>query len=592
MAVLGARHGSQLSLPSRTKLFREMKISRFPLTSFPRKKAKHVSLKATPTCDGRTFKKMSPSEWSNHFDYVSIDVSVKRYIEALKPNVGKMFMSPKGDDSVKKRILSIYLLVSLGLAYHFEDEIEESVRDAFEKIDEMMAGEEDLYTVSTIFWVFRTYGYNISSEVFTRFKEDNGKFKQCLTKDVRGMLSLYEAAHLGTTTEYIMDEALSFSSKTLALIAEDHMFPSHLLRHIQNALALPQRWNMEVMVAVEYIRFYEHEVGHDEMILKFSKLNFNLIQLHYLRELKILIKWFKEAYDFASNLPRYYREVIVEMHFFSLAMFFEPQFSRARIMQTKFYMAEMIIDDTCDRYATLPEIESLVNSLERWAPDDAMDSHPGFFKFVFKFMLDVFEDCERELRLQKRSYSVEETRDEYKLFVKSNLDLAKLAPAGHVPSFEKYMEVGKVEVGGFIILASALMGIDDMDEVQGYGWLKSRSKLLQYLAEMLRLMNDKTGFEIDMNRGYVTTGMNCYMRQYGVAEREASREFQNMIEKTRKLMNEELLKTSDVPRRVLKTALDCARTGCIAYKAGEGVTNPRGKITKHIISLYVDKICL
>ncbi|WZZ21496.1 hypothetical protein YC2023_122883 [Brassica napus] len=288
MAVLGARHGSQLSLPSRTKLFREMKISRFPLTSFPRKKAKHVSLKATPTCDGRTFKKMSPSEWSNHFDYVSIDVS--RYIEALKPNVGKMFMSPKGDDSVKKRILSIYLLVSLGLAYHFEDEIEESVRDAFEKIDEMMAGEEDLYTVSTIFWVFRTYGYNISSEVFTRFKEDNGKFKQCLTKDVRGMLSLYEAAHLGTTTEYIMDEALSFSSKTLALIAEDHMFPSHLLRHIQNALALPQRWNMEVMVAVEYIRFYEHEVGHDEMILKFSKLNFNLIQLHYLRELKILIK--------------------------------------------------------------------------------------------------------------------------------------------------------------------------------------------------------------------------------------------------------------------------------------------------------------
>lgn len=89
--------------------------------------------------------------------------ALKREIEALKPNVGKMFMSPKGDDSVKKRILSIYLLVSLGLAYHFEDEIEESVRDAFEKIDEMMAGEEDLYTVSTIFWVFRTYGYNISS---------------------------------------------------------------------------------------------------------------------------------------------------------------------------------------------------------------------------------------------------------------------------------------------------------------------------------------------------------------------------------------------------------------------------------------------
>ncbi|KAF8102594.1 hypothetical protein N665_0198s0292 [Sinapis alba] len=595
IAVLGAKHGSPLSLPSQTKLFREMKISRFPLTSFPRKQAKLVFLKATPTCDDRTFKKMPPSEWTNHFDYVSIDVSemeaLKREIEALKPNVGKMFMSPKVVDSVKKRILSIYLLVSLGLAYHFEDEIEESLRDAFEKIDEMMAGEEDLYTVSTIFWVFRTYGYKISSEVFTRFKEDNGiKFKQCLTKDVRGMLSLYEAAHMVTTTEYIMDEALSFSSSNLVSLAEDHMCPSHILRHIKNALTLPQRWNMEVIVAVEYIRFYEQEVGHDEMILKFAKLNFNLIQRHYLQELKILTKWYKD-YDFLSNLPRYYREVIVEMHFFSQSMFFEPRFSRARIMQTKFNMSEMLIDDTCDRYATLPEIESLVNSLERWAPDDAMDSHPGFLNFVFKFMLDVFEDCERELRLQERTYSVEATKDEYKVFMKSNLDFAKLASAGHMPSFDKYMEVGKVEIGGFIVLATAMMGIDDIDEVEGYSWLKSRSKLLQSLAEMLRLMNDKTGYEIDMNSGYVTTGMNCYMNQFGVTEKEVSREFQKMIEKTRKVMNEEFLKTSDVSRRVLKTALDLARAGCIAYTIGEGVTNPRGIITKYILSLYVDQIC-
>lgn len=56
----------------------------------------------------------------------------------------------------------------------------------------------------------------------------------------------------------------------------------------------------------------------------------------------------------------------MEMHFFSLAMFFEPEFSRARIMQTKLYMAELMLDDTCDRYATFPEVESLVNSLERY----------------------------------------------------------------------------------------------------------------------------------------------------------------------------------------------------------------------------------
>lgn len=48
----------------------------------------------------------------------------------------------------------------------------------------------------------------------------------------------------------------------------------------------------------------------------------------------------------------------------------------------------------------------------RWAPDDAMETHPDFLKFVFKFMLDTFKDCQRELKPQGRSYSLEETKEE------------------------------------------------------------------------------------------------------------------------------------------------------------------------------------
>ncbi|CAH2061305.1 unnamed protein product [Thlaspi arvense] len=568
ITAFGPKHGSQVSFPSRTNLFQETKLSRFPLTSLQRKPAKKVSLKATPspTCDGRTFKKLPPSEWTDQFHSVSVDVSemdvLGREIESLKPNVAEMLMSPKGVDSVKKRILNIYLLVSLGLAYHFEDGIEESLRDDFQKIDALMAAEDDLYTVSTIFWVFRTYGYSISSDVFTRFKEDNGKFKECLIEDARGMLSLYEAAHLGTTTDYIMDEALSFASNNLASLVEGEMCPSHLSRHIQNALSLPQHWNMEIIVAVEYIRFYEQEVGHDEMLLKFAKLNFNLIQRCFLQELKILTKWYKDC-DFASNLPPYYRESIVEMHFYSVANFFEPHFSRARIMQTKLFMTEMILDDTCDRYATFSELESLIKSVERWAPNDAM---PDFFKFVFKFISDAFEDCERELRSQGRYYSFEETK------------------------IEEYMEVAKDEVGPFVIVASTLMGLDKIDAVEAFDWLKSRSKPLQSLAEHVRFMNDLTGFKDDMSRGCVSTGMNCYMKQYGVTEKEVFKEFKKMITNSRKKMNEDFLKTTDVPRRVMKAAFDCARSGCVGFNVGDGVTYPKGKITKYIKSLYVDQI--
>ena len=54
-------------------------------------------------------------------------------------------------------------MISLGIAYHFENEIEKILTHAFEKIDDMVESEHDLYAISIFFWVFRTYGYNMSA---------------------------------------------------------------------------------------------------------------------------------------------------------------------------------------------------------------------------------------------------------------------------------------------------------------------------------------------------------------------------------------------------------------------------------------------
>lgn len=69
----------------------------------------------------------------------------------------------EGHDSGKRKILLIYLMISLGVAYHFENEIEKTLAGAFENLDDMIAYEHDLYTISIFFWVFRTYGYNMSA---------------------------------------------------------------------------------------------------------------------------------------------------------------------------------------------------------------------------------------------------------------------------------------------------------------------------------------------------------------------------------------------------------------------------------------------
>ncbi|KAF2555196.1 hypothetical protein F2Q68_00015605 [Brassica cretica] len=114
-----------------------------------------------------------------------------------------------------------------------------------------------------------------STDVLWRFKGDNGEFDEGLTRDVKGILSLYEAAHMGTTTDYILDEALGLTIRYLESLAASGTCKLNLLRRIRNALDQPQHKNLEIIVAMEYIQLYEQEENCNKTLLEFAKLNLN-----------------------------------------------------------------------------------------------------------------------------------------------------------------------------------------------------------------------------------------------------------------------------------------------------------------------------
>jgi hypothetical protein len=198
--------------------------------------------------------------------------------------------------------------------------------------------------------------------VFDRFKGVDAKFKEHLVSDVRGMLQLYEAAHLATPFETILDEALSFTRYHLESLAGQQATAPHISRHILNALYKPRFLKMEIIAAREYIHFYQKE-GHDETLLKFAKLNFNFCQLHYVRELKTLTKWWKDI-DLPYKLP-YIRDRLLETFIGVMAVYLEPHYSLGRIIATKVSQVIVVMDDTCDAYGTFSEVRSLIDSLER-----------------------------------------------------------------------------------------------------------------------------------------------------------------------------------------------------------------------------------
>ncbi|KAF2315798.1 hypothetical protein GH714_040336 [Hevea brasiliensis] len=101
---------------------------------------------------------------------------------------------------------------SLDISYHFESEIDEILIEMSSESDD---DNNDLYAIALKFWPVRKQGYNMSCDVFNKFKDSQGNVKDSLVNDHRGMLSMYEAMHLRVHGEDILDEALAFTTAHL-----------------------------------------------------------------------------------------------------------------------------------------------------------------------------------------------------------------------------------------------------------------------------------------------------------------------------------------------------------------------------------------
>ena len=80
------------------------------------------------------------------------------------------------------------------------------------------------------------------------------------------------------------------------------------------------------------------------------------------------------------------------------------------------------------------------------------------------------------------------------------------------------------------------------------------------------------------------------MKQYGLTKMEAIRELQNLVEYNHTIMNEEFLKTTDLPRQIRKQVINVARSLNVSYTEGEGFTHTKGKVDEYITSLFITPI--
>ncbi|WRX28347.1 Terpene synthase [Theobroma cacao] len=279
--------------------------------------------------ENRPLASFPPSIWGDLFHTcpeMNMDATTKLH-EELKQEVQRMLTTPM--DKPSQKLLLIDAVQRLGVAYHFEKEIE----DALDNI------------------------YGDCNESFNKFKDEKGNFKASLISDVRGLLELYEAAHLRVHGENILEEALAFTTSHLRLVETVVEYP--LSAEVASALKSPIRKNLPRLEARRYIPTYQACALHDETLLKFAKLDFNLLQYLHKKEISEIYRWWKD-FEFSDKLP-FIRDRVVEDYFWVLGVYFEPQYSLARRMMAKVIAMTSIIDDIYDAYGTFEELELFAN---------------------------------------------------------------------------------------------------------------------------------------------------------------------------------------------------------------------------------------
>ncbi|EXB50920.1 (-)-germacrene D synthase [Morus notabilis] len=534
-----------------------------------------------------------PSIWGDRFlSEKSAEGEITNKILKLKEEVKKMVAAPVEDPSKKLNLVDA--IQRLGVSYHFEKEIETVLHQIYDNTlyncpQNAETYDDDLHTVALCFRLLRQQGYPVSCDIFKNFKKTEGKFKETLASDIRGMLSLYEATYLRVHGEDILDEALVFTTTCLKSAASSrHLSPSFLVEQVTHALKQPIRKGLTRLEARHYMSVYQQDPSHNKVLLNFAKLDFNLLQKVHQEELSHIARWWKEL-DFARKLP-FARDRVIECYFWILGVYFEPEYGFARRALTKVIAMTSVIDDIYDVYGTLEELELFSEAAERWDVS-AMDKLPEYMKVCYKALLNVYDEIEENLATEDgKLYRLDYAKEAMKRQIRAYVQEAKWFNLNYTPTMEEYMPLARVTSAYAMLATTSFVGMGDIVTKDSFEWLFSNPKLVSASEVVCRLMDDIVSHMFEQKRGHVASAVECYMKQHDATEEEAVKDLRKQVINAWKDINEECLYPISVPMPLLMRVVNLARVIDVINKDEDGYTHSKVVLKDFIASMLIDPV--
>ncbi|VAH40853.1 unnamed protein product [Triticum turgidum subsp. durum] len=431
----------------------------------------------------------TPSLWGDFFlnhnpCTPSQYLAMKEKAGIKKERVRKIILAAGSSSDLSMKLELVDTLQRTGVAYHFGEEIQELLHGM--QVDEQSFG-DDLHITASRFYLLRKHGYNVSPDVFLKFRDDRGNFA---SNDVNSLLALYNAAYLRTRGEEVLDDAIIFTKSRLQCMLE-HLEP-WLAEEVRCTLETPSFRRVDRVETRRYIPAYEKKSTRDEEILEFAKFDFNILQTLYCEELKALTIWWK---DFKSQMDiKFARDRMVELHFWILGVVYEPQYSYSRVMLTKLLIFVSLFDDFYDNYSTTEESNIFTAAMERWG-EQAAENLPANLKALYINILNTTNDIEEELKHRKNK-NAESVKGLVIHTAKCYHAEVKWRDEHYIPtSVEEHLQISVRSSACMQIISFVFISLGDVTTREVLEWALTYPKIIRSVCIVGRIGNDMVSHE-------------------------------------------------------------------------------------------------
>nr|QGV10849.1 geraniol synthase [Centranthera grandiflora] len=465
----------------------------------------------------------------------------------------------RGSKGMIEKLKLIDTIQRLGIGYYLEDDITALLQNEYTSTNDDI--KEDLFTTALHFRLLRQNGLQADADVFSKFMDiKSGKFKECLKEDTKGLLSLYEASHLGGKGESILEEANKFCKTNLQgkNVSVDGV-------DIEEALELPRHLRMERLEARRYIQEYAKQQSHDSNLLELAILDYNMVQSLHQLELSEVTRWWKqlglvEKLSFARDRP-------LECFLWSVGLLPNPKYSVCRIELAKTIAILLVIDDIFDTYGKMDELVLFTHAIRRWDPA-AIDSLPEYMKICYMALYNTTNEiCYKVLK--ENGWSVlPYLKATWIDMIEGFMVEAKWFNGGSAPTLEEYIENGVSTAGAYMALVHLFFLIGEGVTEQNVRLLKKPyPKLFSAAGRILRLWDDLGTAKEEAERGDLASSIHLLVREENLAtEDEGRKRILEKMERLWKDINGELISKNGMPLAIVKVALNMARASQVVYK--------------------------